>query len=116
MMWLENDSRLVHDEGYLVIGDLAPSVDLCGAGCSGCNEAWYSNNGNTFYTCTDTTVYKYSNKCESYPLQELCSSEDIANGRCYFSWPHDDTFRQRSDDFSCRPLPDTHVSGNWVYD
>merc|ERR1711879_512814 len=96
----ENNSD---EEGELVIGDVAESLEQCGDdSCSACHKAHWSNApSNEFYTCTDYTQYKYSNLCTARQNQDKCGEDDI----CFRSWPHDDPNKWKSEDFPADLFP-----------
>jgi len=117
MRWTSKDAleeeNTNNDDGELVIGDVAESIDKCGEdSCSACHKAHWSNAPTTeFYTCTDNTQYKYSNKCTGNQNSDKCGEDDL----CFRAWPHDDPNKWKSDDFACRPLPMRLQIGDFKY-
>lgn len=104
------------DEEDIVIGDVADSINDCEDPlCSACHIAWFeSNPDKTFNLCTDFSQYKYSNKCGKRRLRKhnLCGSNDEL---CFWSWPSTDPKKWKSDDASCRPVPERLVEGEFKF-
>lgn len=100
-------------ERELIVGGFAPTLDSGDCAlktCSECREAWYSDEtSNIFYTCTDETVYKYTNICPSWMEGDAKCMTD-ADKPCFRSFPIDDEAKWQSVDFACRTVPDTHIT------
>ena len=63
------------------------------------------------YKCVDETLFRYSNKCNSRKDRSLCGTEDY----CHWSWPQGDSAKSRSDDATCRPVPDEWIFNTFNY-
>ena len=69
LKFTSNDSIYEPEElDELIIGDVAANIDDCDDSfCSACHRAWWAGDeANSFYTCTDYTRYRYTNKCSSW--------------------------------------------------
>ena len=68
-----------------IFGQVSTNVRLCGDGCSGCQEFWYSDKpDNVMHECVDNVIYKYARKCDPETDDtSLCGINDL----CHHSWP-----------------------------
>ena len=108
----EDGSDGTDGDGEFIVEEVATSLDMCqDEFCSACHMAHWSNNpSNRFPTCTDWTLYKFSNQCGSMDSSK-CGADDI----CFRSYPADDSKKSRSDEFACRPIPARMLVGEYTF-
>jgi len=108
----EDGSDGTDGDGEFIVEEVATSLDMCQDDfCSACHMAHWSNNpSNRFPTCTDWTLYKFTNQCGNKDSSK-CGADDI----CFRSYPADDSKKSRSDEFACRPIPSRMLVGEYTF-
>ena len=101
------------DDEELVYGGPADNINSCeNAECTECVEAWYeSDPTNVQYMCMDRTRFKYTYKCGNKKDQSKCGSEDY----CHWSYPEGDPRKKRSEEATCRPIPQKLIDGPFKF-
>lgn len=111
VVWTSNDS-LIEEEAEEVIGEASEYLSDCSEeGCSQCNQAWMSNSpSNIYHVCTDFTVYKFGNKCNTsrHDVSRCATGED--HKFCLWSYDYADPAKFRSETKACRTVPDYYFT------
>ena len=99
--------------GEVVQGGSAPSLTSgdCGEDCTECASFYYENKPNEpWYQCVDTTVYVYNLQCSGSKDMSKCATGNMEH--CFQSYTYP---RQRSQQPTCRTLPDSYINGEFDF-